>query len=140
VSEITIVQDFAAPIERVFAALADQERMGSWMGAKISVAQRGPSGLVGTVRRIHIGPATLDERIEEVEAPHFIAYRIVSPLPLLRHHRGEQRLEALSPDRARLRWRIVMELRPAFLSPLLLSSIKFTVERALGRLAHSLTV
>jgi uncharacterized protein YndB with AHSA1/START domain len=139
VKEITLVQDFAAPVDRVFAALADQDAMGAWMGGQISVPTRGKDGLVGTVRRIHLGPTWFEERIVECEPPRFIAYQIVTRVPLLQHHRGEMRIEPLGAAQTRLTWRIVLELKPAFVGALLLAPLGLTVKRGLRRLSHSLT-
>jgi uncharacterized protein YndB with AHSA1/START domain len=139
VKEITLVQDFAAPVERVFAALADQDAMGAWMGGQISVPTRGKDGLVGTVRRIHLGPTWFEERIVECEPPRFIAYQIVTRVPLLQHHRGEMHIEPHGAGQTRLTWRIVLELKPAFVGALLLGPLGLTVKRGLRRLSHSLT-
>lgn len=139
VSELTLVQDFHAPAERVFLALADQERMGEWMRAKISVPVRGPNGLVGTVRRIHVGLRSLDERIVECEAPRFIAYEIVTPVPLLRRHRGEVRVESLDAARSRVRWRVVMDFEPRFVGGLVVAVLRAVMGRALARLAKSVS-
>lgn len=138
VKEVTLVHDFAAPVERVFAALADQDSMGSWMGASISVPTRGADGLVGTVRRVHLGPTWLDERIVECEPPRFIAYQIVTRVPLLQHHRGEMRIEPRGEGHARLTWHIVLELKPAFVGVLVLGPVVLSVKRGLRRLSRSL--
>jgi uncharacterized protein YndB with AHSA1/START domain len=139
VREITVTHDFAAPVERVFAALADQDGMGAWMRARISVPTRGADGLVGTVRRIHLGPTSFDERIIACEPPGFIAYQIVTPLPLLRRHRGEMRVEAQGEGRTRLTWHIVMELEPAIIGALVLKPLGLTLKRGLTRLSEQLT-
>src|SRR5688572_11017485 len=101
--------------------------MSAWMGAKISVAKRGDNGLVGTVRRVHLGMKSFDERIVEAKPPSFLAYQISSPVPLLSHHRGEMRVESLGPQRARLSWHIVLELKPAFMGPLVLGPLGLTL-------------
>jgi uncharacterized protein YndB with AHSA1/START domain len=139
VKEITLVHDFTAPVDRVFAALADQDNMGAWMGAQISVPTRGKDGLVGTVRRVHLGPTWLDERIVECEPPRFIAYQIVTRVPLLQRHRGEMRIEPLGEGHARLTWHIVLELKPAFVGGLLLGPIELSLKRGLRRLSRTLT-
>jgi uncharacterized protein YndB with AHSA1/START domain len=138
VTEITLVQDFAVPAERVYEALADQDRMGDWMRAQISVPTRGKDGLVGTVRRIHLGPASFDERIVECEPPRFIAYQIVTRVPLLRHHRGEMRIESNGEGQARLTWRIVLDMKPAFVGALVRGPLVLAIKRAVERLARSL--
>lgn len=137
-AEITLVQDFAVPAERVYAALADQDRMGDWMRAQISVPTRGKDGLVGTVRRIHLGPTSFDERIVACEPPRFIAYQIVTPLPLLQSHRGEMRIEPHGQGHARLTWSILLDMRPAFVGTLVRGALALMLKRGLGRLARSI--
>jgi uncharacterized protein YndB with AHSA1/START domain len=109
-SETTISREFGVSAQRLYDALADQDILGSWLGATVSVRVRGTHGLVGTVRRIHLGPVSFDERIAVADSPHAIDYAIVPPVPLLRHHRGELRIEALGPSRSRLTWRIALKL------------------------------
>ena len=137
VSETKIVREFSVSPERLFEALADQDAMGSWMGAKISVPVRGANGLVGTVRRIHAGRVTLDERIVACEAPRFMAYELVPPKPLLKRHRGELRVEPLAGGRSRVTWHIVLELRFG-LDALLLGVLNRSIDTALGRLQRRL--
>jgi uncharacterized protein YndB with AHSA1/START domain len=137
VSETKIVREFSVPPERLFDALADQDAMGSWMGAKISVPVRGANGLVGTVRRIHAGRVTLDERIVASEAPRFMAYELVPPVPLLKRHRGELRVESLAGGRSRVTWNILLELRFG-LDALLLRVLNRSIDAALGRLQRRL--
>lgn len=136
-SETTIVQDFNVPPARLFEALSDQDRMGQWMGAKISVPVRGGDGLVGTVRRIHVGPVGVDERIEAADAPRFLAYRIVSPTPFLKHHRGELRIEPRGQG-SRLTWHIVLQLSLPMVGDVVLASLRPLISRGLARLAKKL--
>jgi uncharacterized protein YndB with AHSA1/START domain len=110
-SETVITREFSVSAERLYEALADQDKMSSWIGAKVSVPVRGANGaLVGTVRRIHVGLVIFDERIEAVEPARSITYAVVPPMPLLRHHLGQMRIEPLGPHRSRLTWRIQLEL------------------------------
>jgi len=133
------VQEFAVSADKLFAAIADQDGMSAWMGAKISVPVRGKDGLVGTVRRVHLGPVSFDERIVEAEAPRFLAYQICSAMPLLQHHRGELRVESLGEGRSRLTWHIVLQLKPSFISPLVAGPLGLTIKQALKRLSGRLT-
>lgn len=144
-SETTLVQEFAVSAEQLYDAIADQDGMGAWMGAKISVPVRGPAGsdgkpgLVGTVRRVHAGPLAFDEKIVEAVAPRFLAYQICSPLPLLKHHRGEMRIESLGAGRSRLTWHIVLEMKLPLLGDLVLGPLGLSIKAALKRLARRLS-
>lgn len=139
-SEIRLVRDFAVGAQRLYDALADQDTLGEWLGAKVSVPQRGEGGsLVGTVRRVHLGPLQFDERIALAEPPHAIHYRIVPPMPLLRHHQGELRIEALSETHSRLTWRVVLELAlraDLVVLPVLQGALSLGLTRLQRRLAR----
>jgi uncharacterized protein YndB with AHSA1/START domain len=136
-SEATITREFSVSAQRLYDAIADQDQCGSWLGAKVSVPVRGPDGLVGTVRRIHLGPFTFDERIASTEPARSLDYSIVPPMPLLKHHRGEMRIEALGPERSRLQWRVVLELS-AGAHHVVLPVLKGVLSVSLGRLAKQL--
>ncbi len=133
----TIQRDFEVSAERLFDALADQDKLGSWLGVKVSVPTRGATP-VGTVRRIHLGVTTFDERIELAERPRAIDYAIVPPMPLLRHHRGVMRIEAISPTRSRLSWTVTLELA-AGLNVVVLPFIMQSLSLGLSRLAKQLS-
>jgi len=99
-------QTFHAAPERVFAALADHEGFGRWMGAAIRVERAGTperDGL-GAVRAVSAGGLTVREEVIRFEPPHAMDYRVVAGAPF-RAHRGEIRV---SPDGAgaRLDYRI----------------------------------
>jgi hypothetical protein len=138
VRQLILRQDFEVSAERVYDALADQDGMSAWMGGKISVPVRGEGGLVGTVRRIHIGSASFDERIVEAQRPSLIAYIICSPVPLLVKHRGELRVESLSARRSRVTWQIDLVLRSALVAAVVRPMLTFALGGALKRLASKL--
>jgi uncharacterized protein YndB with AHSA1/START domain len=139
VAAINIVQEFRVSAEQVFDALADQENSGSWMGAKISVAARGEHGLVGTVRRVHLGPTHFEERILEAERPRHIGYAIVSTVPGLVRHRGDVYVQRKGEEQAEVTWRVDMVLRPALLTMIVRALLSFVIARALKRLDRQLS-
>ncbi|MET0286547.1 MAG: SRPBCC family protein [Polyangiales bacterium] len=136
-SEAIISREFPVSAQRLYDAIADQDKLGSWLGAKVSVPVRGDGGLVGTVRRVHLGPFSFDERIASTESPCSLDYSIVPPMPLLKHHRGEMRIEALGPERSRLQWRVVLELQLGA-HHVVLPVLKGVLSVGLGRLAKRL--
>lgn len=137
-SDVTVHQTFRAPAERVFDALADQDSMAGWMGGKISVPVRGEAGLVGTVRRIHLGPWALDERILEADRPRYIAYRIVSRVPGMARHHGELRIESASATEVRVTWRVALEMKVPVVGMLARQVLKLVLSNGLKRLARNL--
>src|SRR5260221_12892948 len=92
-AEIFMQQRFAAPAERVFAALTDHVAFGGLLGEDIRVEREGvppPNGL-GAVRAIHARGLTIREEVVAWEAPRAMDYRVVSGAPL-QNHRGEIRI------------------------------------------------
>lgn len=132
---VIIKQRFAAAPDRVFAALADQDAMASWMGGRITIPERGPRGLVGTVRRIHLGPFAFDERIVACEPPRRLAYQVVGRVPFLRRHRGEVTVAADGADAANVSWSIDAEFAPRWVGRVVMSAIVKGLERGLAKLA-----
>lgn len=108
------------------------------MGSKISVPVRGTDGLVGTVRRIHVGPASFDERIVEAQRPTLIAYTICSPMPLLVKHRGELRVAPLDARRSRVTWDIELVMKSALVGAVMKPVLTLALGAALKRLAARL--
>ncbi|MEY4511545.1 MAG: Polyketide cyclase / dehydrase and lipid transport [Pseudomonadota bacterium] len=137
-SQINLSQDFAVPAERVYDALADQDGMSAWMGSKISVPVRGEGGLVGTVRRIHAGPVSFDERIVEAQRPSLIAYTICSPMPLLVKHRGELRIAPIDARRSRVTWQVELVMKSAIVGAAIRGVLTLALGAALKRLAAKL--
>jgi uncharacterized protein YndB with AHSA1/START domain len=138
VSNIRVIREFAVQPGRVFDALADQENMGRWMGAKMSVPVRGEGSLVGTVRRIHLGPISFDERITSVQPGKAIGYEICTRLPGLVRHRGEVRVTPVDAQRCRVEWDVELDLQPAFLGAPVLAGLKALLGRGLGKLERQL--
>ncbi|WP_130293229.1 SRPBCC family protein [Pseudonocardia sediminis] len=88
----TSVRTVDAPIDRVWAVLADHEGMSSWApGLKVELTRPGttePNG-VGAVRRVGIGsPGPIVEEIVTFEPGQRLGYRALAGVPL-RNYRGE---------------------------------------------------
>lgn len=85
---IDITHDFALPIERVYAYLAEHENLAPLFGAKITRVRDGDDSRNGTgsVRTLRVGPGpSFDETIIEAVEPTFIKYRITRGSPLKGH-------------------------------------------------------
>ncbi len=135
---VTMQQDFAAPVERVFAALDDHANMDKWLGGKITLVNTVPDGGVGSVRRVSLGLKRFDEEIFEREAPTHIVYKIVRGLPPLNHHRGEIRVQALPKGGTHVQWQIELGSRVPLLASVVGLVLKIAIGSALARLNRQL--
>lgn len=136
-NQIVITQDFSVPPEQVFAALNDHLNMGRWLGGKITVHRAVPDGGVGTVRRVHLGPAHFDEEVIECEAPSRIVYRIVGAVPLLKHHRGELIVQTAGAG-SRVQWTVALDVNLPGASGLLRAGLGQVLKQGLKRLSRQL--
>src|SRR5690606_40825054 len=78
--KVLVSKTIHAPIEKVFEILADHEGYVSFPGVrKAELIQEGtsPRNGVGAVRRLGLGPISIDEEITEFQAPSLLGYRIV---------------------------------------------------------------
>jgi uncharacterized protein YndB with AHSA1/START domain len=97
--EILIQQRFAAPPEKVFAAVTDHKRIEQWQpGTRVTIEKQGnppPNGL-GAIRKVGGGPVSVWEEVIRWEEPRAMDYRVIRGFPL-RDHLGEIRLSP-APD------------------------------------------
>ena len=100
-----------APIDQVFARVADHEGMRSWPGVKAAtlLSEGSPerNGL-GAVRRIKAGGVTIDEKVVHYEPPARLDYQITRGLPV--QHLGTVTLSE-EGGATTLRWHISLESR-----------------------------
>lgn len=95
---IDITQDFALPVERVYAFLAEHENLGPLFGAKITRVRDGNASRNGTgsVRALKIGPLpAFQETVTEAVDNALICYRITQGSPL-RGHSGRMEFSSLA--------------------------------------------
>ena len=88
--KVDITQDFALPVERVYAYLAEHEHLGPLFGAAVTRVKDGnvTRNGAGSVRRLKVGPLpAFEETILEAVENERIVYRITQGSPL-RGHRG----------------------------------------------------
>ncbi len=117
-----------APIERVFARLADHEAMAGWPGITACrlVVEGQPRNGLGAVRRITAGGVTLDERVVRWDPPHGYDYQIIRGLPV--EHLGTVTLSETA-DGVAVDWHIDMASRV----PLLARFVGFRLRGGLPR-------
>ncbi|MDB5065667.1 MAG: Polyketide cyclase/dehydrase [Chloroflexi bacterium] len=87
----------AAPVERVWAVLADARRWREWTAFSTTELERegspDPDG-VGALRRFRRGPVTSREEVTGFEPPHRLTYELRSGLPV----RGYRAVVTLAPS------------------------------------------
>ena len=87
-AEIHMRKRFAAPPEKVFAAITDHVGMQKWMpGSKITLDREGvpaPNGL-GAIRRIRAGGLTILEEVVRFDPPREMQYKVLKAGPIIEH-------------------------------------------------------
>jgi uncharacterized protein YndB with AHSA1/START domain len=103
--EFAIRQEIPAPVERVFALLADHVGWQRWAGVQeVVLRQQGdpaPNGL-GAIRVLRRGGLAIEEEVTAFEPPARIGYRVSAGIPV-RDCQVEIRLEP-SAGATRLTW------------------------------------
>lgn len=96
---VRVRRRIAAPIERVFACLADHEgytRLPGVRRARLLRPGTHERGGVGAQREIAFGPGRVVEQITALEPPRYLAYRMIaSPFPI-EHIGAEIRLREIA--------------------------------------------
>lgn len=111
---VAVQQDFALPVDRVYAFLAEHENLGPLFGATITRVRDGDVDRngVGSVRRLTIGPLPpLEETIVEAVPDQLIRYRITSGGSPIRDHEGVMRFTAKPGGGTTLDYRITLGSR-----------------------------
>ncbi len=108
---IEIDETFDVPRNRVFALFADHGRFGKLLGAPVKRIQDSdqadPNG-TGSVRKIGIGPLSLEETVIGFEPDSLIEYAITSMSPI-RNHMGRIRFEDVGEGGTRVNYTITFE-------------------------------
>lgn len=75
----------SAPVEEVWAVLADARRWREWTPLRTTELEREgspPPDGVGALRRFGVGPIATREEVVEFDPPHRLVYVLVSGLPI----------------------------------------------------------
>ncbi|MGH7899632.1 MAG: SRPBCC family protein, partial [Candidatus Binatia bacterium] len=136
-------QRFAAPLEKVFAAVTEHKRIEQWQpGVKVTIEKPGvppPNGL-GAVRKIGGGPISVWEEVVRWEEPRAMDYRMIRGFPL-RDHLGEIRLSPADGGTAleyRIRYWVPWYAGGAMVGRLLGRQLQGVIQRAMEKLAVEL--
>lgn len=108
---IEINETFNVPRKKVFALFADHQRFGKMLGAPVKRIkdsdQADPNGL-GSVRKIGIGPLSLEETVLNFEPETLIEYAITSMSPI-KNHLGRIRFSDTPDGQTQLNYTITFE-------------------------------
>ncbi|BES72411.1 hypothetical protein RE428_34290 [Marinobacter nanhaiticus D15-8W] len=95
---IEIQEQYDLPRERVFQLFADHNQIGDILGAPVKRIkdsdQADPNG-VGSVRKVGMGPISLEETVIAFEPDALIEYTVTSMSPI-RNHLGRIRFDELN--------------------------------------------
>ncbi len=137
--KISVTQSFSAPVEQVFAALSDHNRLGTVLGVPVKRIKDGssaPNG-VGSVRRIGPAPLGTQETVTDFQENKRVAYRISKFGGPVLNHEGEV-VFSTKGDGCDVTWNIAFDTFPALLGQGVRTVLETGVRRGLGKLARSL--
>lgn len=129
-ARIEITQDFALPVERVYAYLSEHENLGPLFGARVRRVKDGTADRngAGSVRALKVGPLPwFEETVTQAAPDQVIEYRISKGSPLRGHH-GRMEFSALG---AGTRLRYVIEFGAVV--PLLDRVVAVGLKRNIGK-------
>ncbi|MBY6194469.1 SRPBCC family protein [Marinobacter hydrocarbonoclasticus] len=128
---IEIDETFDVPRRKAFAVFADHHRFGKLVGAPVKRIkdsdQADPNG-IGSVRKIGIGPLSLEETVLGFEPDSLIEYTISSISPL-RNHLGR----ILFSDAGEGKTRIQYSIRFEDIVPFTGKAVQVALEKGLHR-------
>jgi uncharacterized protein YndB with AHSA1/START domain len=107
-SHVHVTHDFRAPVERVFAYLAEHENLAALFGTRVERVRDGETERngVGSCRRLSFnGLLPFEETVVEVVANERIVYRITKGSPM-RDHEGTIAFTSTGGGGTRLDYRI----------------------------------
>lgn len=132
---IEIDETFDVPRRRVFALFADHHRFGKLLGAPVKRIkdsdQADPNG-IGSVRKIGIGPVSLEETVTNFEPDSLIEYTITSMSPI-RNHLGRIRFEDTPEGHTRVNYTITFEDIVPFTGKVVSSALEQGIRRGIKR-------
>ncbi len=137
--QIRVTQAFTAPVDQVFSALSDHNRLSSVLGVPVRRIKDGagnPNG-VGSVRRIGPGPLGTQETVTDFRENEKVAYRISKFGGPVRNHQGEV-LFAPTATGCEVTWNISFETFPALLGQGVRTVLETGISRGLGKLSRAL--
>ncbi|HLT14883.1 SRPBCC family protein [Marinobacter sp. SS5-14b] len=130
---IEINETFDVPRTRVFALFADHHRFGKMIGAPVKRIkdsdQADPNG-VGSVRKIGIGPLSLEETVLGFEPDSLIEYAITSLSPI-KNHLGRIRFSDTQEGQTRVQYTITFDDIVPFSGKVVSSALEHGLRRGI---------
>jgi uncharacterized protein YndB with AHSA1/START domain len=135
-SHVHVTHDFRAPVERVFAYLAEHENLATLFGTRIERVHDGETERngVGSCRRLSFnGLLPFEETVTEIVPNERIVYRITKGTPM-REHEGAMAFAATAAGGTQLDYRIRFGSPVPGLAPLVARVLHGNVARGLHKL------
>jgi uncharacterized protein YndB with AHSA1/START domain len=133
---VHVEHDFAKPVDRVFAYLAEHEHLADLFGAKVTRLNDGTDGTrngVGSRRSLRIAVLPpFEETVTEWVPDELIVYRITKGSPL-RGHEGVMRFSALPGGGSHLDYRIRLASPVPGLAAIVQKALTRSVTKALPK-------
>jgi uncharacterized protein YndB with AHSA1/START domain len=110
---VDVAQQFNAPVEAVFRALADHNKLGRVLGIPVKRVVNGMGEIngVGSVRRMGLWPVTVEETVVNVVPNRTIDYRISKGGAPLSNHEGALHFSPAGTG-SRVNWQISFDAPP----------------------------
>jgi len=134
--KIEVVGESRKPVEQMFAALADHNRLGRVLGIPVRRVRDGRDDVngVGSVRRLGLGPLGVEETVTLLEPNRRIEYRISKGGGPVRNHRGKLEFSG-SRKGSRVTWTIQFDSRLPLFGPVLKLVLSQGIRLGLKRIA-----
>lgn len=126
---IEITQESSQPVEKVFAFLADHNRLSQVFGIPVKRIRDGEGDVngVGSVRALGLGPLATEETVVAVEPNALIEYTITRNGGPIMNHYGRIRFTK-TPSGSRVQWTITFDSLPV-----IGTGVRKVLELAVGR-------
>ena len=130
---IEIDETFDVPRNKVFALFADHHRFGKMIGAPVKRIkdsdQADPNG-IGSVRKIGVGPLSLEETVLSFEPGSLIEYAITSLSPI-KNHLGRIRFSDTQEGQTRVQYTITFDDIVPFSGKVVSSALEHGLRRGI---------
>lgn len=135
---VNIVQEFNAPVEKVFATLSEHENLSKiFAPAKVTRITNGKNARngVGSARKMSIplSPSFVETNLVYQEN-ELIEYAITSGITPIKGHRGVMKFTDLGNSRTRLDYTITFKGKLPFIGPIVRAALQNGVSRGLKKL------
>ncbi|HEU4701259.1 MAG TPA: SRPBCC family protein [Conexibacter sp.] len=136
-AHIHVTHEFRAPIERVFAYLAEHENLATLFGTRVERVRDGDAERngVGSCRRLSLGPLSLEETVTGFAPNERIVYRVTKGP--VRNHEGVMAFAADDGEGTRLDYTIQFGSPVPGVAPLAARVVQGNIVRGLRKLERN---